>query len=66
MNKDLWEYGVSNVPLLFPAHVKSGFHIKSVSTIVSEFPAQPSEEFNHSSIVHAPQLLMVNIWSDSE
>ena len=52
--------------LLFPARGKSGFYIKSVSTIVGEFPAEPSEEFNHSLLVHAPQLPMINIWSDSE
>ena len=50
---------VPNALLLLPARGKSGFRIKSVSTIVGEFPAEPFEEFNHSLQVHAPQLPMV-------
>ena len=39
----------------FPVFPDAGNQVstlhKSVSTIVSEFPAQPSEEFNHSLLV---------------
>ena len=42
----------------------AGNQVSMVSTTVGEFPAEPSEEFNHSLLVHAPQLPMVNIWSE--